>query len=119
MSDPAPISALAPRAGGTGHADEFQLPLQGLFADMEMGRGSVQLPEEFRHSASLVQLQILRDWQRSLKRYRHEALCRFEQELSCGQPALAAHERIDLLRSTCATLRIDLPSEFGTVPAEP
>lgn len=119
MSDLAPISALAPQAGGTGHADEFQLPLQGLFADMEMGRGSVQLPDEFRHSTSLVKLQVLRDWQRSLKRYRHEALCQFEQELSCGQPTLAEHERIRLLRSACESMRIDLPSEFGTVPAEP
>ena len=51
---------------GTSDPEEFQLPLPGLYGDLELGRGSVQLDDEFQHCASLVKLQLLRDWQRSL-----------------------------------------------------
>ena len=77
--------------------DEFQLPLPGLFADLELGRGSMLLDDEFQHSPSLVKLQLLRDWQRSLARYRHEAMTQFAHELTGGLPSLAASERLALL----------------------
>ncbi|MGL6111539.1 MAG: hypothetical protein ACRC2B_15725, partial [Rubrivivax sp.] len=89
---------------GTSDADEFQLPVPGLFADMELGRGSVQLPDEFRHGNALVKLQILRDWQRSLLRYRHDTMRQFAQELSRGCPEMSAGERMAMLRSTCESL---------------
>ena len=114
MSEMASMTAPALRAGGTCDPDEFQLPVCGLFADLELGRGSVQLPDDFQHSASLAKLLVLRDWQRALHRYRREALRQFEQELSCGQPQLSAAERIGLLRSTCDALRIEWPEEFDT-----
>ncbi len=119
MSEIAAMTAPAQRAGGTCDPDEFQLPVGGLFADLELGRGSVQLPDDFQHSASLAKLLVLRDWQRALQRYRHEALCQFERELCRGQPLLPDAERVALLRSTCDALRIELPDEFATATAEP
>ena len=47
-------------------AVEFQLPLLGLYADLEIGRGSVQLPDEFGQAPREVQLAVLDDWLRSL-----------------------------------------------------
>jgi hypothetical protein len=117
MSKIAQSSVLAVRAG-TSDPDEFQLPLPGLFADMELGRGSVLLDDEFQHCPSLVKLQLLRDWQRSLARYRHEAMTQFAHELTGGLPGLAASERLALFRSTCENLRIEVPSGFDALTTE-
>lgn len=113
MSELAPMIAPAPSQGTTSDPDEFQLPVSGLFADLELGRGSVQLPDDFQRSASLAKLLVLRDWQRSIAHYRHEALSQFELELSRGQADMGHTERLKLLRSTCEALHIDLPNEFG------
>ena len=117
MSEIARISAQPVRAG-TSDPDEFQMPLPGLFADLELGRGSVLLSDDFQHSPSLVKLQLLRDWQRSLARYRQEALSQFASDLTGGAPSLPASERLALVRSTCEALRIEVPSGFDALTTE-
>lgn len=117
MSEIVRSSAQASRAG-TSDPDEFQLPLPGLFADLELGRGSVLLNDEFQHCPSLVKLQLLRDWQRSLACYRHEAMTQFAHELTGGSPGLDPSERLALLRSTCENLRIEVPSGFDALTIE-
>ena len=107
-----------PARAGTSDPDEFQLPMPGLFGDLELGRGSVLLPDDFQHSPSLVKLQLLRDWQRSLARYRQETMAQFAHELSGGSTGMAAHERLALFRSTCENLRIELPSGFDALTTE-
>jgi hypothetical protein len=118
MSKYAPMSAVAAPAG-TSDADEFQLPVAGLFADMELARGSVHLPDEFQQSTCLVKLQVIRDWQRSLLRLRHDTLHQFANELWCSRPGMSPGERQALLRSVCESLRIELPADFASVRAEP
>jgi hypothetical protein len=118
MSEIAPTRAAAQRFG-TSDPDEFQLPMNGLFADMELGRGSMRLADDFQQCGSLVKLQIIRDWQRSLARLRHAAMQQFAQELCSGQPQMEPGERQALIRSTCESLRIELPADFAVVPAEP
>lgn len=118
MNEVATTSAAAQRQG-TSDPDEFQLPVAGLFADVELGRGSVHLPDEFQHSSSLAKLHILRDWQRALVSYRHEAMRQFAHELSSGRPEMGAGERSALLRSTCASLHIELPADFAAVSTRP
>jgi hypothetical protein len=118
MSEIVRSSAHAGRAG-TSDPDEFQLPVPGLFADLELGRGSVLLSDEFLHCPSLVKLQLLRDWQRSLARYRNDAMTQFAHELTGGSPGLAPGERLALLRSTCENLRIEVPSGFDAMLTEP
>ena len=117
MSDLAPGSTRAVRAG-TSDPDEFQMPLPGLFADLELGRGSVLLCDDFQHSPSLVKLQLLRDWQRSLARYRQEAMTQFARELTGSAPGVPSGERLALVKSTCEALRIDLPTGFGALITE-
>jgi hypothetical protein len=101
---------------GTSDPDEFQLPLPGLYADLEIGRGSVMLTDDFLHCPSLVKLQLLRDWQSSLASYRHQAMAQFAHELTGGLPELAPSERLALFRSTCENLRIEVPSGFDALP---
>ena len=117
MSEIVRSSAQAGRAG-TSDPDEFQLPVPGLFADLELGRGSVLLSDEFLHCPSLVKLQLLRDWQRSLARYRNDAMTQFAHELTGGSPGLAPGERLALLRSTCENLRIEVPAGFDALTIE-
>lgn len=111
MHDTAPASATVTEPG-TSHPDEFQLPVAGLFADFELGTGSVCLPDEFTHGPALVQLKVIGHWQHALARYRQRALRRFAGELTRGAPDLDDAARTALLRSTCESLRIDLPDEF-------
>ena len=116
MNQVAPISA--PAAGpGTSDPDEFQLPMPGLFADLELGSGSLRLADDFLSRPGLVQLKVLGDWQRAIARCRRAALQQFAQELSRGSPGMDEAQRLALLRSTCESLRIDLPSDFGALTA--
>ena len=117
MSELAPTRAPAIRQG-TSDAEEFQLPMSGLFADLELGRGCVQLPDEFHDSPSLVKLQILRDWQHSLACIRRDAIRQFADELSSGRPEMDPAQRQALVRATCASLHIEMPAELGVTPAE-
>ena len=118
MNEVAPTSAPA-HGLGTTDPDEFQLPLAGLYADLELGTGSVRLPDDFAQRPALVQLKVIGHWQHSLTRYRQQALRRFAHELSRGAPELDEAGRMDLLRTTCASLRIDLPGDFTRQPSRP
>lgn len=100
----------APATGpGTHDADEFQLPLTGLYADFELGAASLRLPDEFLDQPGLVQLKLLGAWQRGLARYHRAALERLGDELAQHAPGLGAAERLALLRRTCKSLCIELP----------
>lgn len=112
MSEMARICA-GPARPGICDPDEFQLPLPGLFADLELGRGSVLLDDDYQHSSSLVKLQLLRDWQRSLARYREQALKQFARELTADITHLQPGECAALVRCACEALRIDVPSDLA------
>ena len=116
MSHVAPIT---PTLAGpsTCDVDEFQLPMSGLYADLELGTASLRLPDEFSQCSGLVQLKLLGQWQRALVRYRHGALRRFSQELSSGAPGLDEEQRDTLLRRACESMRIDLSGEPGRLQA--
>jgi hypothetical protein len=104
---------------GTSEPDELQLPVLGLYADLEMGRGSVLLPDEFLHCSSLVQLEIIGQWQHALARYQRQALQQLQQDLATAWPELGAAELHALLRSTCESLRIEVPADLAGTPARP
>lgn len=102
---------------GTSHPDEFQLPVAGLFADLELGTGCIRLPDEFTQGPALVQLKVIGHWQRALARYRQLALRRFASELTSSAPEMDDAARAALVRTTCNSLRIDLPQELARPPA--
>jgi hypothetical protein len=112
MNTTAPVSE-AVAMPGTSDANEFQLPVAGLFADLELGSASIRLPDEFLRSPGLVQLRVLDGWQRAMLRYRRAALQRFADDLARGAPSLDGAGRDALLRSTCEALNIDVPGDFA------
>jgi hypothetical protein len=111
-------SSVPSRITGTTDADEFQLPLSGLYADLELGRGSIRLTDDFLDCPSLMKLELIRDWQRSLAGYRQETMQQFAAELTGVAARLGTSECVALLRSTCETLRIDVPTGFDTLITE-
>lgn len=44
----------------------FQIPLSGLYADVDAGSGSVRFNDEFEDCNVINQLRIVQDWQRDL-----------------------------------------------------
>lgn len=56
-------------------ADEsFQLPMLGLYADLETGAASVSLPDHFQTLAPAVRCQVLSSWLQDLRRAHDELL---------------------------------------------
>ena len=61
---PAPAAVGLSPSGSALHDEEevFQLPMHGLFADMELGRGVVCLPEVFHQQDASWRARVLDDW---------------------------------------------------------
>ncbi|MDH5540904.1 MAG: hypothetical protein OEY03_15985 [Rhizobacter sp.] len=92
--------------------DSFQLPLLGLYADLEMGCGSVHLADELLRCSPAVQLEILSDWQRDLSGHRWRALHALHAELARAHPELPPAQQTALFHSTCRSLGIEVPADF-------
>ena len=73
-------------AGVAAVDEELQLPFLGLYADMELGRGAVLLPDEFLQCSGLLQLQVIDQWQRSLSCYGRNALRKLQMERTAKGP---------------------------------
>lgn len=114
-----PAGATEASRRGTRDSDEFQLPLPGLYADLELGASSLRVPKECLDAPSLVQLQVLAGWQRDLDCWRDAALQRLACEMTQDSDAASRVERIAMLRRTCAALHIEVPDDFGSRTAGP
>lgn len=103
---------------GAEESADFQLPVLGLYADLELGRGSVHLPDEFQRCSSAMRIEIINDWVKALGQSRQRALIELYRQLSAGLDDLGAAERLQRFRATCLSLGIDVPDDFA-VPAQP
>lgn len=56
-----------------GEDTPFHLPVLGLYADLEMGCGAVQLPDEFHAAPAALRQRVLDDWLRGLQALRDAA----------------------------------------------
>lgn len=54
--------------------ESFQLPMLGLYADLETGAASVSLPDHFQTLAPAVRCQVLSSWLQDLRRAHDELL---------------------------------------------
>ena len=114
-----PGDAAEALGGGTRDVDEFQLPLPGLYADLELGAASLRPPREFLEASTLVQLQVLAGWRRDLDRCRDAALQNLAAEMSPHGDTASRAERLTTLRRTCAALHIEVPKDFEMRAAAP
>jgi len=104
------------RQDGSNEPSDLQLPVQGLYADFEAGRGSVRLSDEFEACSSALQIELLDQWLAALASCRRRALQRLYRELCAGQAELGPAERSRRFQATCDALGIELPADFEPEP---
>jgi len=119
-----PDEAAAPGADAWGDDATLQLPLLGLYADLELGVGSVSLPDEFEAIDPARRLAILRDWTRGLERARARALRDWFDALARSAPALSPAAQRARFEQACAEWGIEPPDRLpgkwpGRLPGDP
>ena len=90
----------------------FHLPVFGLYADVEVGQGSVSLPDDFQSLEASVQVAILQDWQRALEAARRRALMKMFADVSATMPGEPLQERWRRMRQECTRLGVECPAEL-------
>lgn len=100
------------RDDGGGESPDLQLPVLGLYADLEAGQGSVRLSDEFNACSSACQIEVLDDWLAALEQCRLHALQRLYHQLCAGQPGLSPRERLARFRATIEAMGVELPAGF-------
>jgi len=107
------MSARSPRR----HDDPaaFPLPMSGLFADLELGIGHVNLPDDFFATSSAIQIEVLSDWQRALDELRLRALVRLYRDLATALGDIPDAEKLERFRVTCQSLDIACPDDMAAL----
>jgi len=93
----------------------FHMPVRGLFADLDVGAGSVCLPDEFTKIAPSLQAEVLQDWMRDLEQLRRRALLQIYRDMAAHWQGIPVTERIAAFRSTCEQAGLDLPVDFAVM----
>ena len=96
----------------------FPLPITGLFADLELGVGCLNLPDGFFAASSAIQIEVISDWQRSLDELRLRALVRLYRDLAAALPNCSDAEKLERFRVTCQSLEIDCPDDIDALLAK-
>jgi len=95
----------------------FPLPIGGLFADLELGVGCINLPDGFFAASSAIQIEVLSDWQRAFEELRLRALVRLYRDLASALPNCSDAEKFERFRVTCESLDIDFPADMPALLA--
>jgi len=93
--------------------DAFHLPQPGLFADMDVGSGSVSLSDEFRGLSVAAQIAIIKDWQIGLEQERRLAVVTLFRQVTGSMGSLDLPRKIGHFRSVCSRIGIDCPSDIA------
>ena len=93
----------------------LHLPLQGLYADLDMGRGSVRMTDEFATIAPSLQAEVLQDWMQALEQLRRRALTQIYRDMSARCKDLPATERVAAFRSSCEQAGLEVPPDLAIV----
>jgi hypothetical protein len=100
------------REDDSAESSALQLPVQGLYADLEAGVGSVRLSDEFTACSNALQIEVLDDWLAALAGYRLRALQRLYHELCTGLPDMSPSEKLARFHATCEAMGIQVPADF-------
>lgn len=91
--------------------------MSGLFADLELGVGCINLPDDFFTASSAIQIEVISDWQRAFEELRLHALVRLYRDL-CGALADCSDiEKLERFRVTCQSLDIEVPDDMPALVA--
>ena len=93
----------------------FHLPVQGLYADLDLGLGSVRLTDEFSAIPPSLQAEVLQDWMHALEQLRRRALTQIYRDMSARCKGLTAAERVAAFRSSCEQAGLELPPDLSVM----
>lgn len=95
----------------------FPLPMTGLFADLELGVGCINLPDDFFAASSAIQMEVIADWQHALDELRLRALVRMYRDLAGALGDVPDAEKLERFRVTCESLDIECPADMAALLA--
>lgn len=93
--------------------DGFQLPLRGLYADLDVGEGSLNFADDFLSAPGTVQLEVIRDWRIALEEQHQRALVHLYHEVTGKLQGAATPEKLRRFRAHCQQLGIECPADMA------
>ena len=89
----------------------FQLPMPGLFVDMETGSASVGLPDEFLDATAAVRAEVLQQWLVEFSLLRNDAVLELFRAQTRKAPGAAHGNEVERFRVYCSSNGFDCPAE--------
>lgn len=90
----------------------LQLPVQGLFADLDAAAGSIALTDDFLRLPASVRAEVLQHWVRGLEQRRQQAIVQMFREMTVPLADLSIVEQVENFRHACTQLGIDCPNDL-------
>lgn len=90
----------------------LQLPIQGLFADLDAAAGSIALTDDLLRLPASVRAEVLQHWVRGLEEHRQRAIVQMFREMTASQKDLSIVEQIESFRHACTQLGVDCPNDL-------
>jgi hypothetical protein len=110
------VTTLTPSHFGLFHDSEaFQLPMPGLFADIDDGAASVALPDEFLDLPGETRARILQQWGRAMSTHENAALVEMFHEFVAPLGSVSIVHQIERFRQHCNHLKITCPAKLAVL----
>jgi acyl-CoA reductase-like NAD-dependent aldehyde dehydrogenase len=110
------VTTLTPSHFGLfGDSEAFQMPVPGLFADVDDGAASVALPDEFLDLPGETRARILQQWGRAISAHENAALVEMFHEFAAPLSGISIVEQIDRFRNHCGHLKIACPAKLAVL----
>jgi hypothetical protein len=91
----------------------FELPIPGLFVDLEVGSASVCLTNEFLEAPARIKVDVLEQWMEALVKQREAALVQLFRDFARDNPQLTIVQQIDRFRTRCTHQGITCPADLA------
>jgi hypothetical protein len=110
------VTTLTPSHFGLlGDSEAFQLPIPGLFADIDDGAASVALPDEFLDLPGETRALILQQWGRAINTHENAALVEMFHEFAEPLSGISIVQQIERFRRHCDHLKIACPAKLAVL----
>ena len=110
------MTALTPsHFGPFDDSEAFQLPMPGLYVDIEEGAASVALPDEFLALPGQTRARILQQWGRAMSTHENAAIVEMFHEFAAPLRNISIVQQIERFRLHCDHLRIVCPAKLAVL----
>ena len=110
------MDTLTPSCFGSLDEDsDFQLPMPGLFGDVDSGTASVAMTDDFLELSPRTRIGMLNQWIRGFAAQRDASLVQMFRGLAVGWQERSIVQQVERFRQICASEGIACPSEFAVL----